>query len=473
MWIRSGPILLAVLCAGCAHQTSVHRFKAHPPKSPDCQVDFRTSPPGEDEFYEELGSVEARASLTAKPEVREKLRETACSAGADLVVTEYRGDVTLSPSRGADRMDLLKATFYARSVPAPARPLGRDPAVPILAANPEPPPRSPPPSMADEARRYLAGQCGRSLLSCSLLAWRYEHGDGVARDETLATRLYEAACAAGSSEACANAGLMYSAGRGVPPDVRRAAELYDRACKEEIGQACTNLGALYGDAAFGRDEARMAALYEKGCRLEDGMGCNNLAWAYEHGQGESQDLRKAVELYRKTCDDLDTPLACFNLAVLTLHGRGTKQDFPLALGLFHRACDKRVSSACAAEVVLGKGSASAREIAEAAKASDKACKAGQPDGCVNLGWFYEVGYGVPRSASTALALYEKACAAGLAVACSNAASIYEQGTSGQRELDKANTLYRRACDLGLQAICDSRGGPKPQGARQVHLMQER
>ena len=82
-----------------------------------------------------------------------------------------------------------------------------------------------------DAARLLKTSCDKNIASgCFNLAFFYEEGEGVARDDAKAAQLYDKACYLGSASACNNLSIRYRQGCGVKKDVKKANELAKKAC---------------------------------------------------------------------------------------------------------------------------------------------------------------------------------------------------------------------------------------------------
>ncbi|MGH1601243.1 hypothetical protein [Campylobacter majalis] len=55
-------------------------------------------------------------------------------------------------------------------------------------------------------------------------------------------------------------------------------------------------------------------MYKKDCELGNLVGCYSIAVLYENGDIVKQDLKKAFELYSKTC--VEFPVACNNIGLM-------------------------------------------------------------------------------------------------------------------------------------------------------------
>jgi hypothetical protein len=72
---------------------------------------------------------------------------------------------------------------------------------------------------------------------------------------------------------------------------------------------------------------------------------------YERGEGIEKDYLKAMGLYRKSCEQLDS-LGCTRLAMLFEKGLGIEKDLASALQLYKEACKLGEPSACDRQKVL-------------------------------------------------------------------------------------------------------------------------
>ena len=81
------------------------------------------------------------------------------------------------------------------------------------------------------------------------------------------------------------------------------------------------------------------------CQRGNAIACSNLGYAYEMGNGVTQDDFKAVELYRKACDG-KSATGCSNLGLMYANGTGVKQSVEDALTFYGRACDLKEKLGC-------------------------------------------------------------------------------------------------------------------------------
>ena len=156
----------------------------------------------------------------------------------------------------------------------------------------------------------------------------------------------QASCDAGRAEDCTQLGYRYETGNGVARDMVRAAGLYRRGCDGGNDVGCSNLAILYREGTgVERDDAGAVALFQKSCDQGHAPSCTDLGWMYDNGRGVSRDIQRAESLYGRGCDG-GNYLGCNNLAILYRDGKGVKQDDARALGLYQKGCDGGHSPSC-------------------------------------------------------------------------------------------------------------------------------
>ena len=195
----------------------------------------------------------------------------------------------------------------------------------------------------------------------------------------------EKRCRGGDAASCARAGVLYRDGRGTPRDPGRAFSMLTAACKRGDAVGCGALGdLLLSDDGALRDTSRAAMLAKSACDAGDGHGCATLASLCTDNLIYPSAIaacdRDAVdELRRRAVAKLATRCTgwgaydCFTLATIYADGDpGTARLF-----------------------------------------ASQSCQAGDPGGCDELGFLYQLDGDVVRARS----LYEKACGAGYTRAC--------------------------------------------------------
>lgn len=195
----------------------------------------------------------------------------------------------------------------------------------------------------------------------------------------------EKRCRAGEAASCARAGVLFRDGRGTHRDLGRAWTLLSAACKRGDAAGCGALGdLLLSDDGVLLDTSRAALLAKTACDAGDGHGCATLAQLCTDKLLYPSSIaacdRDAVdELRRRAVAKLATRCTgwgaydCFTLATIYADGD------PDTARLF----------------------------------ASQSCQAGDPGGCDQLGFLYQLNGDVVRARS----LYEKACGAGYTRAC--------------------------------------------------------
>lgn len=76
----------------------------------------------------------------------------------------------------------------------------------------------------------------------------------------------------------------------------------------------------------------------------------------------------------------------------------------------------------------------------------QACDSGDMGGCVNLGFIYQFGQGIPEDLDGAGSLYERGCDGGAMLGCVNLGLMYAVGRGVSQDLARAVVFFEQACD---------------------------
>lgn len=199
-----------------------------------------------------------------------------------------------------------------------------------------------------------------------------------------AARLLDRACALGQAQGCSNlAGLYHEPGTG-RTEPQRALKLYARSCELGLASGCMAVGGMVSDGRLmPADATRAAAMYEQACTHKDALGCFTAGMVHSEGRGVARSTELAAERFDRACA-LGHATGCFNAGILLFRERGAKPgDNERAAQYFGRACDGQEAAGC-----LRLGIASLRGLGTSADAQaakdlfDRACRAGDEDGCV-------------------------------------------------------------------------------------------
>jgi TPR repeat protein len=135
------------------------------------------------------------------------------------------------------------------------------------------------------------------------LALQYLNGQGVAKNDPEAARLFRAAADRGLAVAQNNLGFMYLNGRGVSRDAAQAAFWFQKAADQSEAQAQYNLGNLYfSGTGIEKDVAQAVVLWRKAAEQGLAPAQFNLGHACANGDGVRKDVAQAAFWYRKAAD---------------------------------------------------------------------------------------------------------------------------------------------------------------------------
>ena len=132
------------------------------------------------------------------------------------------------------------------------------------------------------------------------MAWIYEMGWGVGRDDIEAQRWYEKAAAAGNGFGMYSLGNLYYHGQGVPQNYSVAKGWYEKAAAVGEPNAMVSLGSLYVlSQGVPQDYSVAKGWYEKAAAAGNGFGMRELGNLYYYGQGVPQDYSVARGWYER------------------------------------------------------------------------------------------------------------------------------------------------------------------------------
>lgn len=214
--------------------------------------------------------------------------------------------------------------------------------------------------------------------------------------------------------------------------------------------------------------------------------CGDLGYHYLKGDGVQKDLRKAVAIYEKVCDNMIFDY-CIEIGNFYRLGVGVTKDLKKAVKLYKKACDNiekqsfnwgcvALGTICFSEELNPKGYIECKgmhedplnfglfyyekfddikELKKAAEFLKKACDSGDASGCWKLGSLYdENSYKkIGTDQKKSLELYIKACNGGYAYGCRDVATIYEKGEVVNRDFEKVLFFMRKACEAGIHWEC--------------------
>ncbi len=127
------------------------------------------------------------------------------------------------------------------------------------------------------------------------LAYAYDVGRGVARDQEQAAAWYRKSAEQGNPAAQNSLGSLYQNGEGVAPDDAEAVRWYRKSADQGYGEAFANLGYMY-DRGLGvrEDKEKAVSLYRQGAEKFNPTSMLNLGVSYWKGEGVRKDMVQAV-----------------------------------------------------------------------------------------------------------------------------------------------------------------------------------
>ena len=117
------------------------------------------------------------------------------------------------------------------------------------------------------------------------------------------------AASLGDAAAQVRLGYMYLTGQGVAKDEARAVKLYEAAANQGDTHAQVYLGDMYERGVVAQDKARAAQLYQDAADQGRADAQVLLAHMYKHGRGVIKDDALAVRLFQAAADQGHAPRA--------------------------------------------------------------------------------------------------------------------------------------------------------------------
>jgi hypothetical protein len=197
--------------------------------------------------------------------------------------------------------------------------------------------------------------------------------------------------------------------KGTDPTVLAKAKAGDPASQARVGYAYD-----YGDGVT-QDSAQAAFWYRKaadGFRKAAEQGNADaqsyLGFAYDHGHGVPQNYTQAAAWYGKAAEQGNVD-AEMGLAILYTNGTGVPQSYAQAAAWYRKAAEQDdVDAQLELAVLYRFGRGVPQSYAQAAAWFRKAAEQGDAGAQTNLGKIYRYGQGVPQDYAQSAFWYEKA-----------------------------------------------------------------
>ena len=204
----------------------------------------------------------------------------------------------------------------------------------------------------EKARYYISKSCELGdCMGCNHLARMYEIGQGVKKNNEKAEELYansfeciDAECVKGNIKSCVWLEQARKARIIGDKDRQKVIGLVTRDCNEGRYEACATLGEMYSEGrGVDQDFLLSEKFYAKACDGGHSKSCENLAFTYYADPKNKKAL--AVELFGKACEG-DNPKSCYMLGSMYIEGEAVKQNIQKAKELIKKSCDHGYTEAC-------------------------------------------------------------------------------------------------------------------------------
>ena len=193
---------------------------------------------------------------------------------------------------------------------------------------------------------------------------------------------------------------------------------WEQACRDGRRNACRNL----------------AALERRHCEGGSGWACNELGVLGASGRAQTLP---PDQLFQQACG-LGFRIGCGNAAAMVSKSTAFRRDEPSLRDY---------------PIVLREGKGVAADSTPF-EILTRACRQGWAAGCGSLAAFYLQGGGpVPVDKSRAAVMWEQACADGHGRSCSNVGFMYNVGDGVPKDSTKALAYLKKSCDLGFASAC--------------------
>lgn len=164
-----------------------------------------------------------------------------------------------------------------------------------------------------------------------VLAWCYENGEGLAKDdaESLRWLLKSAAQNYVSAQFCM--GVFHALGKGVAKDEVEAVRWYRKAAEQNHANAQFNLGVCYASGqGVAKNETEAVKWYRRAADQNFAEAQFRLATFYANGDIVPKDESEAMNWYRKAAEQ-DLVSAQYELGILCMRSIGVRAGEELSL----------------------------------------------------------------------------------------------------------------------------------------------
>ena len=155
--------------------------------------------------------------------------------------------------------------------------------------------------------------------------------------------------------------------------------------------------------------------------------------------------------------EIEPATGCVSLGRIYAEEAGGHLDSRLAAEAFEKACNAGQLEGCheAGNIWVLVRPDIERDFDKGYTLHERACRGGITKSCTRLGVMHDNGDGRESDPKKANILFEQACDAGELVACGNWAGNLENGRGCEKDQEKAIKLYKQACDSRVPIACMS------------------
>lgn len=181
-------------------------------------------------------------------------------------------------------------------------------------------------SQDDEVHALIAAATDGDANAQNDLGYRYESGEGVEQDHSLAHKWHTKAAEQGHADSLLQLGRLYYFGIGVNQNATTALRWYEQSADRGSSSAQNNLGLMYFNGEVVEQNLTAAfELFKRAAEAGNKDAQNNLGAIYLNGQLGEPDLGKAIEMFTKSANQSHKK-AQLSLGIMYLNGTGVEQS---------------------------------------------------------------------------------------------------------------------------------------------------
>jgi len=181
-------------------------------------------------------------------------------------------------------------------------------------------------SQDDEVYAVMTAAIAGDVSAQNNLGHRYENGEGVQQDLSIAHEWHTKAAMQGDSDSQFQLGRLYYFGIGVCQNSTTAFRWYEKSANQGLSIAQNNLAMMYFSGEVVEQSFDTAyQLFKRAADAGDGDAQNNLGTIYFNGQLGEPDIEKALEMFTRSAKQSNQK-AQLTLGIMYLEGMGVEQN---------------------------------------------------------------------------------------------------------------------------------------------------